>query len=98
MIFQVIGLLNYSKEPSREIGADLSKLKSKADKLVTELITGHCQLRKHLQLIDHYEGETSCRKCGMRDVTSSHILSDCEALAHIRLQLVGDYMLEHCHG
>jgi hypothetical protein len=59
---------------------------------------GHGQLRKHLQQICPHEGDTSCRKCGMSDETSSHITQDCEDLAHRTLQFFGNYRLENCHG
>lgn len=36
------------KKPSHEIAADHLKLNRKRIKLLAELITGHCQLRKHL--------------------------------------------------
>lgn len=55
-------------------------------------------LRKHLQWIGHYEGDTSCRKCVKSDKISSHIITDCTALMCRRLQLFGNYKLENCHG
>ena len=59
---------------------------------------GHCQLRKHLQQICPHEEDTSCRKCGMSDETSSHNTQDCEDEAHRTLQFFRSYRLENCHG
>lgn len=59
-------------------------------KLVTELITALCQLRKHLKRIVQYAGDTNCRNYGTGDDTSSHIILD--------FRFFGDYRLENCHG
>jgi len=58
-------------------------------KVIVEMITGHCRLRKHLA---HYntlgkEPEPDCRKCGMEEETAYHIVCECPAIKSIRVRL-----------
>jgi len=46
---------------------------------VTSLLTGHNTLRRHLYLLGLLDSRL-CRKCGVGEVTSPHILCECEAL------------------
>ena len=50
---------------------------------VTGLLTGHNTLRRHLNLLGLLDSPL-CRKCGMKEETSAHILCECEALASLR--------------
>jgi len=47
---------------------------------VTGLLMGHNTLRRHLYLLGLLDSPL-CRKCGVEEETSAHILCDCEALA-----------------
>jgi hypothetical protein len=60
---------------------------------VTGLLTGHNTLRRHLHLLGLLDSPL-CRKCGMREETSAHILCECEALASLRHMYLGSFFLE----
>ena len=57
---------------------------------VTGLLTGHNTLRRHLQLLGLLDSPL-CRKCGVREETSAHILCKCEALASLRHTYLGSF-------
>ena len=59
---------------------------------VTDLLTGHNTLRRHLHLLGLL-GSPLCRRCGVKE-TSSHILCECEALASLRHKYLGSFFLE----
>ena len=62
-------------------------------RVVTGLLTGHNTLRRHLHLLGLHDSPL-CRKCGVREETSAHILCECEALASLRHAHVGSFFLE----
>ena len=57
---------------------------------VTGLLTGHNTLRRHLHLLG-LQDSPLCRKCGVREETSAHILCECEALASLRHAYLGSF-------
>jgi hypothetical protein len=62
-------------------------------RVVTGLLTGHNTLRRHLHLLGLRDSPL-CRKCGVREETSAHILCECEALASLRHALLGSFFSE----
>jgi len=62
-------------------------------RVVTGLLTGHNTLRRHLYLLGLLDSPL-CRKCGVREETSAHILCECEALASLRHAYLGSFLLE----
>ena len=50
-------------------------------------------LRRHLHLLGLLDSPM-CRKCGVREETSAHILCECEALASLRHVYLGSFFLE----
>ena len=50
---------------------------------VTGLLTGHNTLRRHLYLSGLLDSPL-CRKCGVKEETSAHVLCECEDLTSIR--------------
>ena len=60
---------------------------------VTGLLTGHDTLRRQLDLLGLLDSPL-CRGCGMVEVTSAHILCECEALASLRNAFLGSFFLE----
>ena len=57
---------------------------------VTGLLTGHNTLKRHLHLLGLLDSPL-CRKCGVREETSAHILCECEALASLRHMYLGSF-------
>ena len=60
---------------------------------VTDLLTGHNNLRSQLHLIGLSDSPLR-RRCGAQDETSPHILCECEALASLRHAYLGSSVLE----
>jgi len=57
------------------------------------LLTGHDTLRRHLYLLG-LQDSPLCRKCGVKEDTSAHVLCECEALASVRHAHLGSFFLE----
>jgi ribonuclease HI len=62
-------------------------------RVVTGLLTGHNTLRRHLHLLKLVDSPL-CRRCGVKEETSAHILCECEALASLRHTYLGSFFLE----
>ena len=62
-------------------------------RVVTDLLTGHNTLRRHLYLLGLIDSPL-CRMCGVGEKTSAHILCECEALASLRHAYLGSFFLE----
>jgi hypothetical protein len=60
---------------------------------VIGLLTGHNTLRWHLCLLG-LQDSPLCRKCGVMEETSPHILCECETLASLRRTYLGSFFLE----
>jgi len=60
---------------------------------VTGLLTGHNTLRRHLHLLRLLDSPL-CRRCGVRQENSAHILCEGEALASLRHAYLGFFFLE----
>ena len=57
------------------------------------LLTGHNTLWRHLYLLGLHDSPL-CRKCGVAEETSAHILCECESLASFRHVYLGYFFLE----
>jgi hypothetical protein len=62
-------------------------------KVVIGLLTGCNTLRKHLYVMGLNNNPT-CRKCGIEEKTSFHILCECEALASLRHTHLDSFFLD----
>ena len=62
-------------------------------RVVTGLLTGHNTLRRDLYLLGLLDSPL-CRRCGVKEETSAHILCECEALASLRHTHLGSFFLE----
>ena len=60
---------------------------------VIGLLTGHNTLRRHLHLLALADSPL-CRRCGVEEETSAHILGECEALVSLRHAYLGSFFLE----
>jgi len=60
---------------------------------VIGLLTGHNTLRRHLYILG-LQDSPLCRKCGVMEETSVHILCEYEALASLRHAYLGSFFLE----
>jgi hypothetical protein len=62
-------------------------------RVVTGLLTGHNTLRRLLYLLGLLDSPL-CRKYGVKEQTSAHMLCECEALASLRHMYMGSFFLE----
>ena len=60
---------------------------------VTALVTGYNTLRRHFHLQGFLDSQL-CRRCGVKEETSAHILFECESLASLRHAYLGSFFLE----
>jgi len=73
----------FISEPSLGTRAKFMTFNRTQSRAVTGLTTGHNTLRRHLHLLGLLDSHL-CRKCGVGEETSAHILCECEALASFR--------------
>jgi len=62
-------------------------------RVVTGLLKGHNTLKRPLYLLGLLDSPL-CKKCGVGEETSAHILCECEALASLRHAYLGSFFLE----
>jgi hypothetical protein len=53
-------------------------------------ITGHCHLKGHLFKLGLTD-DPICERCREEDESATHILCDCEAVAHARFRHLGQF-------
>jgi hypothetical protein len=79
--------------PSAKRAKELLKLDRNQLRWVVGLLTGHCHLKGHLFKLGLSKSPT-CERCQEKDGTATHVLCECEALAHRRLCHFGQYFME----
>jgi len=79
--------------PSPSTKTRLISFNRTQSRVVTCLRTGHNSLRRHLYVMGLINNPT-CRKCGTEEVTSVHILCECEALGSLRHAYLGSFFLD----
>ena len=62
-------------------------------RVVTGLLAGPNTLRRHFHLMG-LTNSPLCRRCGVQDETSAHVLCECEALASLRHVYLGSFFLD----
>lgn len=65
---------------SGKLGRALGRLDKTQLRLLTELVTGHWYIRKHLARLG-IEEVARCSRCGEMDETSLHLIMRCKSLA-----------------
>jgi hypothetical protein len=70
-------------------------LKLNRDQLrrVVGLFTGHFHLKGHLYRLG-LTYDPTCGRCLEEDESATHILRDCEAIAHLRFRHLGQYFMQ----
>jgi ribonuclease HI len=72
---------------------ELLRLNRKGLRRVIGLLTGHCTLRRHLNIIGIFD-DPMCRGCKFQEETASHILCDCEFYSALRFEHLGRHIIE----
>ncbi|KAJ8953870.1 hypothetical protein NQ317_007337 [Molorchus minor] len=80
------------EEPSLELTKCLLGMNRRDIRTVTGLVTGYCHLSRHLQLIGIVE-DPECRWCLEDEESSSHVLTECLAIAKVRERHFGSSAL-----
>jgi hypothetical protein len=80
-------------EPGLDAKAKLMSFNRTQSRAVIGLLTGHNTLRRHLHILGLADSPL-CRKCGVEEETSAHILCEREALASLRHMHLGSFFLE----
>jgi hypothetical protein len=79
--------------PSARRTKDLLKLNRDQLRWVVRLLTGHCHLKGHLFKLGITDDPT-CERCLQEDESATHILCDCEAIAHLQFRHLGQFFME----
>jgi len=79
--------------PGRDAKTKLMSFNRTQSRAVIGLLMGHNTLRRHLHILG-LTGSLLCRKCGVKEGTSAHILCECKALASFRHVYLGCFFLE----
>jgi hypothetical protein len=80
--------------PCKKRADDLLKLGWLQIKRVVAILTEHAPVRGHPRIAGLFDGEPSCRFCGMETETVQHIISCCEALSRQRYNVFGKLSVE----
>ena len=80
--------------PCKKRADDLLELNRHQLKLVVVILTGHAPVRGHLCTIGLFDGDPSCRFCGMETETVLHLVCCCEALSHQRYNAFGELIIQ----
>jgi hypothetical protein len=75
-------------KPSQSLAADVLRMSRTQIRVVTGLMTGHCNLRKHLFTMGIFKENPVCRLCNEEE-TTFHIVFEREVLARRRFNLLG---------
>jgi hypothetical protein len=79
--------------PSARRTKDLLKLNKDQIRWVVGLFTGHCHFKGHLFKLGLTDDST-CERCLEEGESATHILCDCEAIAHLRFRHMGQFFME----
>jgi hypothetical protein len=78
---------------SNIIQKDLLKLNRDQLRWLVGLFTGHCHLKGHLFKL-RLTDDPTCERCLEEAESATHVLCDCEAIAHLRFHHLGQFFME----
>jgi hypothetical protein len=64
-------------KPSQSMAVDVLQLSRTQLRVVTGLMTGHCNLRKHLHTMGIFKENPVCRLSNEEEETTFHIVFEC---------------------
>jgi hypothetical protein len=88
-----MGIHNWISGPSARRTKDLLKLNRDQLRWIVGLFTGHCHLKGHLFKLGLMD-DTTCERCLEEDESATHVLCDCEAIAHLRFCHLSQFFME----
>jgi hypothetical protein len=81
------------KIPKRENGTTCCQLGRKDIYLLTQMVTGHANLKKHLHKMGLFD-DAACDKCGLGLEDRDHFVCKCEAYCEVRLATLGSAFVD----
>jgi hypothetical protein len=84
----------FISRPCKKRADDLLKLNRHQLKMAIAFLTGHAPVRGHLRIMGLFNGDPSCRFCGMETETAQHITCSCVALSRPRYNVFGKPLVE----
>jgi hypothetical protein len=81
-------------KPCKKRADDLLKLGRHQLKTVVAILTGHAPVKGCLRTMGLFNGDPTCRFCGMETETLQHITCCCESLARQRYNVFGELFVE----
>ena len=84
----------FKGRPYKKTADDLLKLNRQQLKLAVAILNGHAPVRCHLLTIGLFDGDPSCRFCGMGTETVQHLVCRFEALSRQRYNVFGELTIE----
>ena len=82
------------QHPSKADSKVLLKQNRETFSRLVRWITGHNFLKRHNAIIDPENPDAICRFCELEKETSSHLITDCEVLCHLRQECFLAYFLD----
>jgi hypothetical protein len=79
--------------PSAYRTRDLLRLNRDQLRWIVGLYTGHCRLKGYLFKMG-LMNDPICERCLEADESATHVICDCEALAHLRFRHLGQFFME----
>ena len=79
-------------EPNPKLWKKVRKHSTRNIKILTQLITGHCTLNRHLEVMKIID-DSECQNCGYDDETAEHFLCHCDAFCFPRQHIFGSMYL-----
>jgi hypothetical protein len=83
----------FNSGPDLDTKAKLMSFNRTQSRVVINLLNGHNTVRRHLHLLGLVDSPL-CRRCGVEEETSAHILCECETLASLRHAHLGSFFLD----
>jgi ribonuclease HI len=84
----------FISRPCKKRADDLLKLNRHQLKMAVAFLTGHAPVRGHLRTMGLFNGDPSCRFCGMETETAQHITCSCDAFSRQRYNVFGKPLVE----
>jgi hypothetical protein len=77
--------------PSAKRSKDLWNLNRDQLRWIVGLLTVHCHLKGHLYKL-RLTDDATCERCLEEDESATHVLCDCEAIAHLWFRHLGQFL------
>jgi hypothetical protein len=84
----------FISKPCNKRADDVLRLSRHQLKTAVTFLTGHASVRERLHIMGLYNGDPSCRFCGMETEAAQHTICSCEALSRQHYNVFGKPLVE----